>query len=125
MYKQLSSFFLFCQFLCVCSYSQPSVSMRSLLAEMTDFASVCHWPVPAYSEKQASSYDRRSVSPDKPGWFANGDFNQFIREEKRQGHTEYVMMDAAGPGAIVRFWLTTVVKPGNLRFYFDNEEKPT
>ena len=28
-----------------------------------------------------------------------------------------------GPGAVVRFWLTTQVKPGKLRIYFDNESK--
>jgi len=31
------------------------------------------------------------------------------------------MFDAEGPGAIVRFWLTTAEKPGKMRFYFDNE----
>lgn len=90
---------------------------------MTDFDAVTRFPSPAYTLKQASSYDRRSVSPGKPGWFANGDYNQFIREEKKNGHSEFVMMDADGPGAIVRLWLTTVVKPGMMRFYFDNEEK--
>src|SRR4051794_7481118 len=98
---------------------QP-VTLHSLLTEMTDFDAVAKWPAPAYILKQASSYDRNSVSPDKPGWFANGDSNQYIRKENNDGRAEYVMMDADGPGAIVRFWLTTVVKPGMLRFYFDN-----
>ncbi|MFT3704463.1 MAG: DUF2961 domain-containing protein [Agriterribacter sp.] len=31
------------------------------------------------------------------------------------------MMDADGPGAIVRFWITTLAKQGTMRFYFDNE----
>ena len=101
------------------------VSVKSLLQEMTNAESETYWPVPSFNLKQASSYDRRSVSPDLPGWFANGDANQFIRQEEKDGHAEYVMMDAEGPGAIVRFWLTTVVKPGILRFYFDNSEKPT
>lgn len=101
-----------------------TITLQTLLKEMIDASSVAKWPVGApYTMHQASSYDRRSISPGKPGWFANGDFNQFIRSEQIQGRTEYVMMDAEGPGAIVRFWLTTVVKAGTLRFYFDNEEK--
>lgn len=98
--------------------------MSSLLQEMTDFTIPSRWPVRPYSLKQASSYDRRSVSPEKPGWFANGDFNQFIRSEKKEGRTEHVMMDADGPGVIVRFWLTTLAKKGMLRFYLDNGEEP-
>jgi hypothetical protein len=99
--------------------------MASLLKEMTDFGNVAKFPVPAYTLKQASSYDRRSVSPDLPGWFANGDANQFIREEKKGDRSEFVMMDADGPGVIVRFWLTTLAKQGTMRFYFDNEREPS
>ncbi|HEY0271632.1 MAG TPA: glycoside hydrolase family 172 protein [Chitinophaga sp.] len=97
-----------------------TLTMATLLRDMTDPATVARFPAPAYTLRQASSYDRHSISPDRPGWFANGDFNQFIRQEERNGHTEYVMMDAEGPGAIVRFWLTALVKAGTLRFYFDN-----
>ncbi len=110
-------------FICFQSFSQPIITLPVLLKSMTDFDAITKFTSPSYRLKQASSYDRRSVSPDKPGWFANTDYNQFIREEKKDGHTEYVMMDADGPGAIVRFWLTTVVKPGMLRFYFDNEAR--
>ena len=126
MYKCLFSLFLFSQiFFSPSVFSQQVVSMRSLLTDMINFNSATQWPVPEFVEKQASSYDRKSVSPDKPGWFANGDANQFIRSEEIAGHTENVMLDVDGPGAIVRFWLTTVVKPGKIRFYFDNEEKPS
>ena len=110
-------------FICFQSFSHPIITLPVLLKSMTDFDAITKFTSPSYRLKQASSYDRRSVSPDKPGWFANTDYNQFIREEKKDGHTEYVMMDADGPGAIVRFWLTTVVKPGMLRFYFDNEAR--
>ena len=108
----------------VSCFCQQVVSLHSLLQQMTNFSSEAKWQNPSYTMKQASSYDRRSVSPDKPGWFANGDFNQYIRTEQKGGHTEFVMMDAAGPGAIVRFWLTALFKDGKLRFYFNNEEKP-
>lgn len=107
-----------------CGFSQHVVTMGSMLKEMVDPVTVTRLPDPAYTLRQASSYDRRSVSPDQPGWFANADFNQFIREEKKEGHLEYVMMDADGPGAIVRFWLTTQVKQGTMRLYFDGADQP-
>ncbi|HTI90759.1 MAG TPA: glycoside hydrolase family 172 protein [Puia sp.] len=100
---------------------QDIISVKSLLEEMTSASSVAIRARPAYVMKQASSYDRRSIGPGRPGWFANGDFNQYIRTESNNGHVEYVMMDAGGPGAIVRFWLTSLTKAGKLRFYFDNE----
>lgn len=63
--------------------AQDSITLGSLLKEMTDFSSVARWL--SFVEKQASSYDRHSVAVDRPGWFANGDFNQFIRKEERGG----------------------------------------
>lgn len=101
-----------------------TVSTASLLKEMTDFNAVTYWPKPYYSAGQASSYDRHSISPDKPGWFANGDNSQFIRVEQNEGHKEYVMLDQEGPGALVRFWLTTFKREGKLRIYFDNNPIP-
>jgi hypothetical protein len=73
-----------------------------------------------------SSYDRMSVAPDKPGWFANNDYSQFIREEKNGDRVEQVMLDANGPGAIVRFWVTVAGTDGSgiLRIYLDQAEKP-
>jgi hypothetical protein len=115
--------------LSVCSathvYAQATVTLKSLLTDMTNAASVASWPQPTFTLKQVSSYDRKSTSADKPGWFANGDFNHFIREEKKNGRSEFVMMDADGPGVIVRFWLTSLIKTGRMRFYLDNEEKPS
>ncbi len=119
--KKINVLLLFILTAC-CGYSQQAVTMGGLLREMIDASAVTYMPAPAYTLKQASSYDRHSVSPDKPGWFANADFNQFIREERKGDHDEYVMMDADGPGVIVRFWLTTVVKPGTIRFYFDGAD---
>lgn len=86
--------------------SGPAVNLKSLLEEMTDPDSVARWPEPAFTCKQSSSYDRAKVAPDKPGWFANNDNTQYIRKEEADGRQESVMMEADGPGAIVRFWLT-------------------
>ena len=102
------------------SYSQE-ITLKSLLNEMISFDAAARWPQPEYTLKQTSSYDRKSVSPDKPGWFANNDCSQFYGVELHGKSKEYIMFDAAGPGVIVRFWLTTNVKPGTMRLYFDNE----
>jgi hypothetical protein len=106
--------------------SCAEVTLESLLGELTDFTAVARWPEPEFTCKQASSYDRATVAPDKPGWFANSDQNQFIRIEKNQSCTEKVMLDAEGPGCIVRFWLTTDKnKKGTLRIYLDGAAEPS
>lgn len=104
----------------------PTITTDSLLNEMTDYDAVARLPEPAYTCKQFSSYDRGTKTPDdQKGWFANNDQNQFIRTETVNGRTEKVMMDADGPGAIVRFWVTThAAKKGNIRIYLDNAEAP-
>ena len=125
MFKMPKFFLLL--FLLMIGFACPGqeISLNSLLKEMINPLSVVTWPQPAYILKQASSYDRRSVSPDQPGWFANTDQAQFIRIEQHDNHKEYVMFDADGPGAIVRFWLTTAQKQGRMRFYFDNAVTPS
>ncbi len=106
---------------------EATITLQSLLRELINYDQVARWPEPAYTCKQASSYDRASKTPDDPKtWFANGDQNQFIREEKVGGHVEKVMMDADGPGAIVRFWITCGdEKEGKIRIYFDGADTPT
>ncbi|RYD28649.1 MAG: DUF2961 domain-containing protein, partial [Verrucomicrobiaceae bacterium] len=102
------------------------VTLKSLLEEMTDYTSVARWPDPEFLCLQSSSHDRRTVSPDQPGWFANDDHTQFIRDETNEGRRERVMMDAEGPGCLVRFWLTTVEnKRGVIRIYLDGNRTPT
>lgn len=105
--------------------ARGAVSMKSLLQEMVNFDGMASWPQPEFTCKQASSYDRASKAPDQPGWFANDDQNQFIRDEQFQGRTERVMLDADGPGCIVRFWLTTDRNnQGTLRVYLDSADTP-
>ncbi len=111
--------------LLISASAQGEVSLNSLLREMVDFDAVARWPQPEFNCKQSSSYDRASKSPDQPGWFANSDQNQFIRDEQNKGRTERVMMDADGPGCIVRFWLTTDQnKQGVIRIYLDGTTEP-
>lgn len=103
----------------------PAVTLESLLAEMTDFEAVARWPDPEFTCLQASSHDRRTVAPDQRGWFANDDHTQYIRTEENAGRRENVMMEDDGPGAVVRFWLTTIKnKKGVLRVYLDEKPEP-
>lgn len=108
-------------------HSQTIVSFESLLKEMTDREVLSEYPSPYYTNKQFSSYDRATVTPDDKSWFANWDRNMFVRDEVNQGRKEYVLMDVKGPGAIVRVWMTFAGKDsgkGILRIYLDNNPNP-
>ncbi|MCE9546457.1 MAG: DUF2961 domain-containing protein [Planctomycetia bacterium] len=100
------------------------ISFTSLLKEMTDRSTMARWPSPEFTCKQASSYDRRSKKPGNEDWFANVDWSNFIRTEKNGGRTEHVMLDEAGPGAIVRIWAGGYTDKGTLRFYIDGATEP-
>ena len=67
------------------TYAPAEVTLASLLAELTDYASVACWPQSECTCRQASSDDRATIAPDLPGWFANNDQNQFIRTEQTAG----------------------------------------
>ena len=86
--------------LSACLASAQTVSTSSLLDEMLDRNAVTQ--VPNYVCRQASSYDRAAKSPDE-NWFANADASQFIRVEQNGDREESVLMEAQGPGAIVRW----------------------
>jgi hypothetical protein len=107
-----------------CSCSEK-VTLNSLLHEMTSRGNLTYFPRNAYSHHQASSYNRESVSPGKESWFANNDMSHFIRVEKNSGRREFVMLDADGPGAIVRWWMTFYkAQNGIIRIYIDNDTTP-
>ncbi|MEN3000977.1 MAG: glycoside hydrolase family 172 protein [Armatimonadota bacterium] len=106
------------------SLGAEPITFRTLLNEMVDRTAVARLPQPFYQCKQFSSYDRASVSPDKADtWFANGDAGHFLRMEERNGRKEWVMMEAFGPGAVVRIWSAN--PKGTIRFYLDNFTEPT
>lgn len=105
--------------------SQP-VSVTSLLGEMTDPDAVTYRAERPWTTRLWSSCDRASVAPNRPGWFANNDRNQFVRDETNAaGKVEHVLLDAKGPGAIVRFWMTfdRVPDGGLLRIYVDGKKE--
>ncbi|MCX5669793.1 MAG: DUF2961 domain-containing protein, partial [Planctomycetota bacterium] len=106
---------------------EAAVTLESLLKQMIDFDAVARWPDPPYTCRQASSYDRRSKTPGDPaGWFANNDWSQFIRSEETKGRREWVLMDAAGPGCVVRQWWGGKFPPKGamVRFYLDGADEP-
>lgn len=106
-----------------CQTPRLAVSERALLQEANNLDQLSRFPDPAFSCRQFSSYDRASTSPDnQETWFANGDVNQYIRTETNGGRKEYVMMDADGPGAIVRVWSANPA--GTIRIYLDEQAAP-
>ena len=84
--------------------STPAVTLSSLLEEMVDRKALARYPEPAYRSLQASSYNRLSVARDQPGWFADSDGIGFIRTEKINDRTEWVIMEHDGPGCITKMW---------------------
>lgn len=109
------------------SAGSSPVTLTSLVDEMTSYESVAKWPSPEFVCRQASSHDRRSVAREQDGWFANDDFSGRVRVETNGGRNEEVLMDEAGPGCLVRFWMTTDSnKPdgGVLRLYLDGNPEP-
>ena len=100
------------------------ITFESLLEEMTSPTDVTRFPDPPFICLQASSYDRASVSPQQPGWFANNDGFGCIRTDTIGKRIEKVMFDEQGPGVIIRIWITTLDTRGTWRFYFDGEEMP-
>ncbi|MBP5284823.1 MAG: DUF2961 domain-containing protein [Kiritimatiellae bacterium] len=97
----------------------------SLLGEMLDRDAITRFPEPSYRMKLFSSYDRASTLPGEPNWDANADFNQFLRIEENAGREERVLVDADGPGALVRFWFAGIGHDSAiLRVYVDGAAEP-
>lgn len=107
-----------------CGQPQQEITLESLLKEMTDREAMTRFPESGYIQKQVSSYDRRSVAPDKEGWFANVDGGGYERLDTIQGRLEKVMFEEKGPGVITRIWMTTKDKYGMMRIYLDGAEEP-
>ncbi len=103
----------------------PQITTATLLRELWDMDRFCEFPSPRYYSRLFSSYDRRSTDPNVPtflNWFANVDRGCYIRTEQNNGRVEYVMADAAGPGAITRMWCCGA--DGIIRIYVDDMLNP-
>src|SRR5665213_284031 len=112
-----------------------TITLKSLLAEMTDPAAVARFPEPEYQSLQATSYNRASTNRNQPdqtvtGWFADSDGTGFIRTETNHGQQEWVIMEHTGPGCITKMWtpffyydFNERVGP-NVRIYLDGSDTP-
>ena len=108
-----------------CKRYPDTITLESLLTEMTNRSALTYFPDIQFKHRQFSSYNRASVSPDSSGWFANADMSHFIRVEENNGRREFVMFDDDGPGAVVRWWMTFYKgQNGIIRIYIDNDTVP-
>lgn len=106
---------------------EKTVTLQTLLREMSSRETIAHLPDPSYVCLEASSHDRHKVDPQEPkGWHSNKDYEQFIRTEKNDGRNEWVIMEHDGPGAIARMWLPLNGDRDKqvIRFYFDGSSTP-
>lgn len=105
--------------------NQSTVTLESLLIEMTDREAMTRFPDPSFSLKQVSSYNPASVKKDSAGWFANFDMSHFRGVRQRDGLREFILFDVEGPGAIVRWWMTFYkASHGTIRVYIDHAADP-
>ncbi len=104
------------------------VDLDSLLDEMADLGALARRARSPFRTCMVSSHDRSSEIPqpssDTPtGWYANHDWGNFLGVETGlSGKREFVLLDADGPGSIVRIW--TATPSGTLRIYVDYGPTP-
>ena len=121
--------------LLVSAFSQllpgQTISTKSLIEELIDLDGLVVFPNPVYSTTQYSSFDRRSVFPDHPGWFSNSDgfggepipgFIRVLKNPDNQGIGDYLICDLKGPGAIVRLWTARI--EGEIIMTLDGQKDP-
>ena len=103
--------YLVVSLLCIFTFSfcstnrhETEINLTTLLNEMVDRKQIAIFPESNYQSLQASSYNRESISPDKPGWFADSDGIGFIRTEENNGIKEWVIMEDEGTGVISKIW---------------------
>lgn len=124
---QIIARFLLVAAACAIEANGAAITLDSLLDEMTDLGRLAEFPDPPYTCKQYSSYDQRSTDPGVPtdeNWFANGDRGQYLRKEQRDGKDEFVLMDTAGPGAIMNIWSANPADAGTIFIYLDGRPEP-
>lgn len=125
----LAIFLLFIS--CTAAQKNEEVTISTLLEEMIDRDQIANFPESNYQSLQASSYNRESVSPDKPGWFADSDGIGFIRTEINNGTKEWVIMEDDGPGVITKIWAVCFyyglnnTTGANIKFYLDGATEPS
>lgn len=106
----------------VLAAAQEPIDRARLLAERSDRDAVARFDEPSFRTRLFSSFDRRAAARDHD-WFADADRGQALREVRRDGGREWVLVDARGPGALVHGFATPLA--GRLRVYLDGASVPT
>ncbi len=115
---------------CSAAFAAP-ITTGTLVNETVDLSVLAEFPHPAYKTIQFSSYDRSSVAPYAPGWYANSDgfggeptpnFVRTVEPATAETPGRYVMAEVEGPGAIVRTWTAAIA--GEIELYLDGSETP-
>lgn len=120
-------------FLTFAAFGQASgeVNLSTLLTEMVDREQITRFPENGYRCLQASSYNRESVSPSQPGWFADSDGIGYVRTEVNNGKKEWVIMEDKGPGVITKIWAVCFyyglnnTTGANINIYLDGAATPS
>lgn len=111
------------------AHAVDTITLESLLREMVDRDAVARTPTPHYVCKQASSWDRVQTVAGGKNWFANRDYDHFIRKESAKDRTEYVIMEDLGPGCVTRIWkpldIGNDLPKTTIRFYLDGGTTPS
>jgi len=103
----------------------------SVLREMTDLSVLAEFPDPPYKTVQFSSYDRRSVAPYAPDWYANSDgfgrepipgFLKTLQEPGEDKVGKYLLAQVDGPGVICRTWTAAI--NGEVKVVLDGQAAP-
>jgi hypothetical protein len=108
--------------------SAATIDFGSLLGEMTDLERLAEFPDPPYVTRQAASHNHVSGDgevPTRDDGLPQHGHGRFLREERRGDVPEYVMLDTAGPGAIVRIWSDNPDPGCIVRIYLDQGERPS
>jgi len=105
------------------------ITTQSLLGEMFDLSRLAERSRDAFATFSSTSHDRQSVAYQSSstggwiGWYANHDWGNYAGTESYpDGHVEYVMLNVAGPGAVLRIWTGTPY--GKMRVYLDDMQNP-
>lgn len=109
------------------SNSPETITLKSLLSDMLDRQDQTVFPRPGYKSMQASSWDRsQKTRNDSATWFANVDYNNYIRLVVKNGQRQYIILDEKGPGVITRWWIPqeNTLQHRILRIYIDDDSVP-
>ncbi len=99
-----------------------TISCATLLREMADLQRLTTLPSPSYTTRQFSSYDQapRKFGSTHEDWWRDNDRGYYLAVDDE----ESVLMEAEGPGAVVRIWSANPAH-GAIRFYIDSADTPT